>query len=100
MKAPRWHPGLDVYAEVQKIVAQTFAEPTSRLTPKTHFVHDLSASLGFAETIMACEEFFGLHIPDVEAYPLETIGLLAAYVERRLAPDTGVWPPPPKRHLA
>jgi hypothetical protein len=46
---------------------------------------------------MACEEHFGIDIPDREAEQLLTVGLLADYIEIRLQPNTGVWPLEPQR---
>ena len=86
----------EVLRRVMEIVAKGFGEPINSLTPDTRFVEDLSASLDFEETIMECEEAFGLSIPDEEAAHLLTIGLLADYIERRLPPPATVWPPPPK----
>lgn len=86
----------DVLQRVNEIVAKRFGEPLETLTPGTRFVEDLSASLDFEETIMECEEAFGLSIPDEEAAQLLTIGLLASYIEGRLQADSMVWPPPPK----
>lgn len=95
-----WQAGGDVYAEVAQIVAEGFGVPASSLTPDTHFVYDLDASLDVVETVIYCEEFFGLTIPDEEAQKLETVGQLADYIKRRLPPCQEVWPPPPKSPLA
>lgn len=81
--------------KVMEIVSDLFGEKISTLTPETRFVEDLDESLEFAETVMACEEEFGVVIPDEEAVPLVTIGLLAAYIENRLRQDLTVWPPAP-----
>ncbi len=86
----------EVLQRVREIVAEGFGEPLSTLTPDTRFFEDLAASLDFEETIMSCEEVFGISIPDEEAAHLLTIGLLADYIERRLPPPSTVWPPPPK----
>ena len=85
-----------ILRQVILIVADEFGEKPGDLNSETRFFEDLSASLDFEETIMACEEAFGIAIPDEEAYKLITIGLLAAYIEKRLPPDKTVWPPAPK----
>ena len=85
-----------VLYKVTEIVADNFGEKIGNLTPETHFFEDLSASLDFEETIMSCEEAFGIAIPDEEAAHLSTIGLLASYVEARLSSGGTVWPPAPK----
>ena len=85
-----------VLYKVTKIVADNFGEKIGNLTPETRFVEDLCASLDFEETIMSCEEAFGIAIPNEEAAHLLTIGLLASYIEARLLPDGTVWPPAPK----
>ncbi len=88
---------MEVLQRVKEIVAEGFGEPLDTLTPDTRFFEDLAASLDFEETIMSCEEAFGIFIPDEEAAHLLTIGLLAADIERRLEHKTGrVWPPAPK----
>ncbi len=82
--------------KVMQIVAEQFGEKISDLTPDTRFVEDLHESLEFTETVMACEEEFGINIPDEEAINFVTIGLLAAYIESRFEVDNSVWPPAPK----
>lgn len=84
-----------VLHKVMGIVAELFGEKISTLSPETRFVEDLHESLEFTETVMACEKEFGILIPDEEAANLITIGLLAAYIEHKLAQDTTVWPPAP-----
>jgi acyl carrier protein len=82
--------------KVMEIVAEQFGGKIGDLTPDTRFVEDLDESLEFTETVMACEEDFGINIPDEEAVKLVTIGLLAAYIESRFEVDNSVWPPAPK----
>ena len=85
-----------VLHQVILIVADEFGEKPGDLNSETRFFEDLSASLDFEQTIMSCEEAFGISIPDEEAYKLITVGLLAAYIERRLPTDGTVWPPAPR----
>lgn len=87
MARPRWQPGSDVHSNVRRIVSGVFGVPEGDLTPDTHFIYDLDESLEMAETVMECEQFFGLRIPDAEAETLETVGQLANYIERRLQSD-------------
>lgn len=87
---------IEVLQRVMEIVARGFGEPIDTLTPGTRFVEDLAASLDFEETIIECEEAFGLSIPDEDAAQLLTIGLLASYIESHLPSSSTVWPPPPK----
>jgi acyl carrier protein len=98
MARPQWQPGIEIYSTVSTIVSEVFDVPECELTPDTHFVDDLDESLELAATIAACEEEFGLEIPDNDAKKLETVGLLANYIERQFQPDTEVWPPAPQRH--
>ena len=84
-----------VLNRVIEIVADQFEEQISDLTPETRFVEDLDESLEFAETVMACEEVFGIVMPDEKAANLTTIGLVAAYIEVQLSPNGAVWPPAP-----
>lgn len=85
-----------VLHKVMQIVAEQFGEKISTLTPGTRFVEDLDESLEFAETVMACEEEFGISIPDDDASRLVNIALLADYIEKRLGYDAKVWPPAPR----
>ncbi len=85
-----------VLLRVTEIVAQGFGEPLDTLTPGTRFVEDLSASLDFEETIMDCEEAFGISIPDEHAAQLLTIGQLASHIEGCLPSPSIVWPPTPR----
>jgi acyl carrier protein len=43
-------------------------------------------SLDRIELFMACEETFGIEIPDDDAAPLTTFGAAVAYLERRTHP--------------
>ena len=81
--------------QVTAIAAENFGENIGDLTLATCFVEDLSASLDFEETIMACGEAFGIVIPNEEAANLVTIDLLAAYIEIKLSPLGAIWPPAP-----
>ena len=85
-----------VLYKVMEIVADNFGENSSNLSFETRFFEDLCASLDFEETIMSCEEAFGIAIPDEDAAHLLTIGLLASYIEVRLPTDETVWPPAPR----
>ncbi len=85
-----------VLHRVIQIIAEQFGEDIGSLTPETRFVEDLAESLEFTETIMACEEAFTLSISNGDATGLVNIGLLADYIEKRLGPDPGVWPPAPR----
>ena len=85
-----------VLRQVILIVADEFGEKAGDLNAETRFFEDLSASLDFEETIMSCEEAFNIVIPEEEAYKLVTVGLLAAYIEKRLPTDGTVWPPSPR----
>ncbi len=50
------------------------------------FVDDLDVdSLSMVEIIYACEETFGVSIPDEDAKTLHTVGDAVSYVERALA---------------
>lgn len=85
----------DVYAIVRDIVADVFGVRVDLLSPEVRFIEDLAASMDFEETIIACEQAFGIKIPDEEAAALETIGLLASYISARISATEDIWPPPP-----
>ena len=55
-----------------------------QVTPDSEFERDLGCSMDIVEIYMACEEEFGIDIPDEEASELETVGKLTAYVQRKL----------------
>ena len=75
---------MNVLDKVKAIVAEHHKMDPNDLTPDTHFVDDLGESLDYVEVIIACEEAFGLSIPDEDAEKTGTIGQLAAYIEDRL----------------
>lgn len=84
MTIPHWEPDDDVYGVVNKIVSHVFGVPECDLTSNTRFVHDLDESLEVVETVMLCEQVFGIKIPDAEAETLETVGQLSDYITRRI----------------
>jgi len=85
----------EVFNIVQVLVAEQHDEPVYSITVDTNFFLDLTDSLDFQEIVMACEERFGLSIPDEDAAKLETVGALVDYISSALGPGESVWPPPP-----
>ena len=62
-----------------------------------NFVDDLDVdSLSMVEIIYACEEAFGVSIPDEDAKDLKTVGDAVSHIDRPQAcPDPPTSPPPP-----
>ncbi len=84
-----------IYERTRQIVAEWLDVPITEVTANTHFQEELAESLEFAEMIMACEEEFGVTIPDEDAARLDTVGQLSAYIINERQPEGSVWPPPP-----
>ena len=71
---------LDGLAE---IVSEETGVDASEVTADKTFTDDLDVdSLSMVEIIYACEEKFGVSIPDEESKNLKTVGDAVAYIER------------------
>jgi acyl carrier protein len=65
------------------IVNEVAGTPIADITPEKSFVDDLDIdSLSMVEVVMACEDKFGVSIPDGEVKNLSTVGDAVAYIEK------------------
>jgi len=64
------------------IVNEVAGTPIADITPEKSFVDDLDIdSLSMVEVVMACEDKFGVWIPDGEVKNLKTVGDAVAYID-------------------
>jgi acyl carrier protein len=64
------------------IVNEVAGTPIADITPEKSFVDDLDIdSLSMVEVVMACEDKFGVSIPDGEVKNLKTVGDAVAYID-------------------
>lgn len=68
------------------VLVQQLDVSDSEVTPDALFGNDLRAdSLDTIEIVMACEEEFGIEIPDEDAEKITRVKDAIEYLERRLA---------------
>jgi acyl carrier protein len=68
------------------IVNEVAGTPVADITPDKAFIDDLDVdSLSMVEVVMACEDKFGVSIPDGEVKNLKTVGDAVAYIEKAQA---------------
>ena len=64
------------------IVNEVAGTPIEDITAEKAFVDDLDIdSLSMVEVVMACEDKFGVSIPDGEVKNLRTVGDAVAYID-------------------
>lgn len=65
------------------IVNEVAGVPVEDVKPEASFVDDLDIdSLSMVEVVMACEDKWGVKIPDSEVKNLRTVGDAVAYIEK------------------
>ncbi|MEG4812641.1 acyl carrier protein [Microcoleus sp. F8-D3] len=76
----------DIFARVQKIVAEQLEVEKSEVKPEANFANDLGAdSLDTVELVMALEEEFDIEIPDEAAEGITTVQASVDYINSQLA---------------
>jgi len=76
----------DVAATVKRILVEQLGVDEVEVTPSATLVEDLGAdSLDKVELVMACEEEFGIEIPDADSEPLTRVREIVEYIDGRLA---------------
>jgi acyl carrier protein len=71
--------------KVTRILVEQLGIDDAEVTPEASIVDDLGAdSLDTIEIVMACEEEFGIEIPDEDAEKVKRVQDIVAYVEGRL----------------
>lgn len=76
----------DIFAKVQKIVAEQLGVDPAQVTPQASFANDLGAdSLDTVELVMALEEEFDIEIPDEAAEEIATVQSAVDYISNKVA---------------
>ncbi|UZQ54687.1 acyl carrier protein [Trichothermofontia sichuanensis B231] len=76
----------EIFAKVQKIVAEQLSKDTAEVTPEASFANDLGAdSLDTVELVMALEEEFEVEIPDEDAENIATVQAAVDYIRNKVA---------------
>ena len=79
MTAPTTHP--DVLAGLAEVLDEVAGTPADQVVPGASFDKDLDIdSLTMVEVVVACEERFGVRIPDEALEQLSTVGDAVAYI--------------------
>ena len=72
----------DTADRVKKIVVEHLGVEADKVTEDASFIDDLGAdSFDIVELVMACEEEFGVEIPDDAAEKITTVGDATKYSE-------------------
>ncbi|HEY9806990.1 MAG TPA: acyl carrier protein [Candidatus Obscuribacterales bacterium] len=76
----------EIFAKVQKIVAEQLGVEASEVKPAASFANDLGAdSLDTVELVMALEEEFDIEIPDEAAEEIATVQNAVDYNSNKAA---------------
>jgi acyl carrier protein len=76
----------EIFAKVQKIVAEQLGVEASEVKPAASFANDLGAdSLDTVELVMALEEEFDIEIPDEAAEEIATVQNAVDYISNKAA---------------
>lgn len=71
----------DILGGLAAIVNEVAGVPVEDVQPDKSFVDDLDVdSLSMVEVVMACEDKWGVKIPDSEVKNLKTVGDAVAYI--------------------
>jgi acyl carrier protein len=74
----------EIFAEVQKIVADTLDVELEKVTPEAHFMNDLGAdSLATVDLVMKLEEAFNIEIPDSVSEQITTVQQAVDYIAQQ-----------------
>jgi acyl carrier protein len=74
-----------IEGKVKQILVEQLGIDEAEATPEASIVDDLGAdSLDTIEIVMACEEEFGIEIPDADAEKVTRVSDIVTYVEGRL----------------
>lgn len=77
----------DVLTGLAEIINEIAGVPAADVVPAASFTEDLDLdSLTMVEVVVACEERFGVRIPDDDVPGLKTVGDAVAYVLRAAVP--------------
>ncbi|MGB8650372.1 MAG: acyl carrier protein [Mycobacteriales bacterium] len=71
----------DVLTGLAEVLEEVSGVPADKVTPEASFENDLEVdSLTMVEVVVACEERFGVRIPDEALEDLKTVGDAIAYI--------------------
>lgn len=75
----------NTFDRVKTLIVNILAVDEDKITKEANIIADLGAdSLDLTEIIMACEEEFGVEIPDEDAENLEKVEEVVTYIDRLL----------------
>jgi acyl carrier protein len=76
----------EIFAKVQKLVADQLEVDIADVKPSANFANDLGAdSLDTVELVMALEEEFDIEIPDEDAETIDTVEAAVNYIAAKSA---------------
>jgi acyl carrier protein len=82
VKEPRVAAKTDIQAELATIVEEIAGVPADDVQMDKEFVADLDVdSLSMVEIVVACEEKFGVRIPDDQVKNLKTVGDAVDFID-------------------
>ncbi|HEY0559902.1 MAG: acyl carrier protein [Mycobacterium sp.] len=71
----------DVLAGLAEVLHEVAGSPVEAVTPAATFILDLDVdSLTMVEVVVACEERFGIRIPDEDLEGFRTVGDAVTYI--------------------
>ena len=74
-----------VFDKVKIFIVDQLGGNPDNITLETHFIKDLMAdSLDAAEIIIACEDEYGIEIPEEDAENFQVVNDLVKYIEERI----------------
>ncbi|MDR1448935.1 MAG: acyl carrier protein [Propionibacteriaceae bacterium] len=75
----------DIRAELAEIITEVAGAPAAEVALDKSFSDDLGVdSLSMVEILYACEDKFGVTIPEEASKELRTVGDAVAYIEKAL----------------
>lgn len=75
----------NVERRVKSLLAQQLGVGEERVVPDARLVEDLDmTSLDGAQLLVACEEEFGIEVPDEDAEEIETVGDAIDFVTKHI----------------
>lgn len=75
----------EIFAKVQKLVADQLEVDIADVKPSANFANDLGAdSLDTVELVMALEEEFDIEIPDEDAETIDTVEKAVNYIAEKV----------------
>lgn len=73
----------DTLTGLAEILHEVCGVPADRVVPEASFLDDLEVdSLSMVEVVVACEERWGVRIPDSALEQLTTVGAAVEHIER------------------